>query len=657
MILQSIKLHNFGVYQGRHEIDLAPDDKRPVVLIGALNGGGKTTLLEALQIALFGRAARFLEKRRGGYVDYMASSINRSCVQQGASVGVRFGVQSHGRQRVYEVERTWSIKGPGITEALDVRIDGVQDSEASERWAEFVEALVPSQISDLFFFDGERIESLADPERSAELIRTGLHSLLGLDLVDDLSKSLGVLDRRLKAGKETNAHSEVLVALTARLDVLNEEVTRLQAQIASDATALDVIRNALNEAELSFRRAGGDLYKRHEELKGERVRIVKECDELRKRLQDSAGGLAPLLHVEAAIATLRETAAHEESAQLDAALFDRLTERDQALVASLKARSGFPERSLKVLEAELAVSRGTRPAEFPSIPLGVTAGECRALLHQLTPLRTEVSQLRVQYKKARQALDGIDRKLAAVPDEARIAGLLKRIQDLRTQEAELAVRIEQRKEDQAAASRSLADAQRRYEVEAAKAVEAQFSDRMNERMRVQLQRSRAVLSEFRATMRLRHIGRLEQLVTESFQQLLRKQGFVERVSIEPESFRLTIHGVSEILPAEKLSAGERQLLAVAVLWGLARACGRRLPTVIDTPLGRLDSVHRDLLVNHYFPKASHQVVLLSTDEEVVGHYHSQLKPFVAKEWLVSYDDKRRASSVRPGYFLPLSEAA
>ena len=103
------------------------------------------------------------------------------------------------------------------------------------------------------------------------------------------------------------------------------------------------------------------------------------------------------------------------------------------------------------------------------------------------------------------------------------------------------------------------------------------------------------------------------------------------------------------VPAVKLSAGERQLLAVSVLWALARASGRKLPTIIDTPLGRLDSNHRQSFVENYFPFAADQVVLLSTDEEVVGHYYETMKPFIANEYLLEYDEESQSSPIHLGY--------
>ena len=104
------------------------------------------------------------------------------------------------------------------------------------------------------------------------------------------------------------------------------------------------------------------------------------------------------------------------------------------------------------------------------------------------------------------------------------------------------------------------------------------------------------------------------------------------------------------VPFQILSAGERQLLATAILWGLAKVSGRPVPLVIDTPLGRLDSHHRSHIVQRYFPAASHQVVLLSTDEEIIGRYLEMIRPAVGREYLLEFDPELASSKSRPGYF-------
>ena len=261
MILTKLTLHNFGIYAGRHDIDLEPKEGKPIILIGALNGSGKTTLLEGIQFALFGKFAKFLGKNKSAYVEFLTNSINRRNRENSASVSVEFSTKRRGKKLRYEVVRTWSLKNNGSPQdGVQVFLNGDLDTDLSDRWIELSETFFPSQLSDLFFFDGERIESLAQPARCSELIRTGLNSLLGLDLVTDLSKTLVTLERRLKIEGVSEADREKVTRLETKISTLAEHQTVLQTELQQvlerDAELkihLELVRNQLKQQ-------GGDLY-------------------------------------------------------------------------------------------------------------------------------------------------------------------------------------------------------------------------------------------------------------------------------------------------------------------------------------------------------------------------------------------------------------
>jgi DNA sulfur modification protein DndD len=180
---------------------------------------------------------------------------------------------------------------------------------------------------------------------------------------------------------------------------------------------------------------------------------------------------------------------------------------------------------------------------------------------------------------------------------------------------------------------------------------ARIAEDDRQRMLKHSKRVRETLDRFRTKVIARHVANMEALMLESFQKLLRKADLVHGLKIDPETFEVSLRDKrGQLLPFDRLSAGERQLLATAMLWGLARASGRPIPTVIDTPLGRLDSAHRSHLVERYFPQASHQVLLLSTDEEIVNGYHIKLKPAVARHYLLDHDEKAGRTEMKPGYF-------
>ncbi len=164
---------------------------------------------------------------------------------------------------------------------------------------------------------------------------------------------------------------------------------------------------------------------------------------------------------------------------------------------------------------------------------------------------------------------------------------------------------------------------------------------------------RHTLKLFRAKLTLKKLNKLETEVTECFRYLLHKSDLVHRVAIESDNFCLNLYDPNGIfLPKQRLSAGEKQLLAIAFLWGLARVSGRNLPIAIDTPLGRLDSSHRHNLIERYFPTASHQVILLSTDTEIGKAEIEVLRQqeAIAREYLLKYHDDSGQTTIEPGYF-------
>ncbi|MEY9486274.1 DNA sulfur modification protein DndD [Streptomyces calvus] len=164
-------------------------------------------------------------------------------------------------------------------------------------------------------------------------------------------------------------------------------------------------------------------------------------------------------------------------------------------------------------------------------------------------------------------------------------------------------------------------------------------------------KARHTLDKFGAELLARHIKSVEVAVLKSFNKLMRKQGLIRDIRIDTDKFTLQLtDSEGEPVDPGRLSAGERQLLAVSLLWGLAQSAGNRLPSIIDTPLGRLDSRHRQHLVDRYFPEAGRQVLLLSTDEEIDENLLGRLKPYLAHTYTLVHDDKTFTTTVEPGYW-------
>ena len=198
MILDELILHNFGVYRGRQAFKLTPESPdKPIILIGAQNGAGKTTFIEGLQLAFFGRLAQANLRGSSGYEEYLRRSINRNVPSsEGAEVQVTFRRTLAGREQVFNIRRAWSVQKESVREVFEAVVDGERDRVLTDQWVEFVEEMLPPRIAPLFFFDGEKIEQFADLGSSSEVISTAVNTLLGLDIVERLRLDLDVLARR-----------------------------------------------------------------------------------------------------------------------------------------------------------------------------------------------------------------------------------------------------------------------------------------------------------------------------------------------------------------------------------------------------------------------------------------------------------------------------
>lgn len=261
MLFEELALHNFGIYKGRHSINLMPKkDNKPVILFGALNGGGKTTFLDAIQLALYGKFANCSNRGILSYPDYLRRTINHHAkLSDGVAVELQFRHRRNGEDNTIRVNRTWHSTGKGIKEIVEVFSNGKFDPVITDRWYEFVEEFIPSQISSLFFFDGEKIETLASPDKSSELIRTGLHALLGLDLVDRLSKDLQAVENRRKTELQTTDEQAKLADLQTHINALKERRTSLTHKIASERNVYQQTINRIGKLREKFRLDGGSF--------------------------------------------------------------------------------------------------------------------------------------------------------------------------------------------------------------------------------------------------------------------------------------------------------------------------------------------------------------------------------------------------------------
>jgi DNA sulfur modification protein DndD len=658
MIFEELIIHNFGIYKGRHKIALSPkSENKPIILFGGLNGGGKTTFLDALQLTLYGKFARCSNRGNLGYDDYLRQTINRHCpVEEGASLELTFSSYVNGELQTYQIKRFWRSVGKTIKEEMEVIHNGCIDPVMTDQWYEYVDEFIPLSISSLFFFDGEKIEALADPDGSASLIRTGITSLLGLDIVDKLGTDLDALLRtginNTKKAKTKPIDQAATAKQEAELQELKNRKKEISGSLASTATAIDNYKKEIESLKTSYRSAGGELFDQRESMDSKLSGIQARIDQKESQLRKQSEGFAPLMLVEELLWQSLKQANTESSGREIKQFLRSIDHRDSKLIEHLE-KNGADPRSIKLLKDKLSEENVAQAKKIPKnfyldIPAEAFSG--------LSPERFRESRIESglvieELAVLEEQRINAERNLSTVPEEATIADIQQQLSGSESTLVQERAKHSLLEEQFSVASRQTEQAEIRLD-------NLKFSDNKNS-FDAELERNiienvdsvKTIMEKFHSAMVEKHIKHLESLILDSFMSLIRKSNLVKRITIEPESYQLTLFDQHlEPIPGNRLSAGERQILAISILWGLAKASGRPLPAIIDTPLGRLDSKHRQQLIGNYFPKASHQVILLSTDQEIDQSYRNDLSKYIGREYHIEYQESLQTSTITEGYF-------
>lgn len=652
MILREICLENFGLYAGKHSLDLVPRRGKPVVLFGGKNGSGKTTLLEAVRLALYGKRSLGIRVGQSEYEKHLLEKLhlNRTGERAGlASVSLQFDYAESGCVQKYLVSRSWAAKGEKVIESLRLEKDGeVLNEVPPEEWHIFLQELIPPGISQLFFFDGEKIADLAH-DNPDETLAEAIKGLLGFELVGRLRTDIGLYQaRRAQGGKDEPA---------SRLEAAVRELAAIDRNIAGTAeeTAEADTRHRSRVAEADsmrrrFSSEGGDAARKRGDLEGKRTEI---CDQIARResdIREMMGGLLPV--------AMAPTLASRFSKSLDAT----------ALMESAKYAASMSEKALTwraiddpPREAKWSARHWSDLERFLSCETNsaeqvsgtgpfVDSSDRRRFAEDLsaacddTPKRAALAVSELDQLSER--LEQVERQLERASGKA--AGLL--LDDLLASEREVVV----------------AEARLRAKQEELRALEGHKVALEREKRRALDTQNEAVATEERVALAGRvgralkayeerlldlKISQLRSAFVDRFNYLARKEGFLGDVEIDPQTFSATlINDAGLKIPKSSLSAGEKQIYAIAMLWALARISGRSLPMIIDTPLARLDADHRSSLVERYFAKASHQVIVLSTDTEIDINLRDKLAPSVSHSYRLTYSDASRATVVEAGYF-------
>lgn len=654
MIIDCMKMYNIGVYKGSHIVDFTPiNGKQRITLIGGLNGAGKTSLKDAIQIGMFG--VNHVENRdEKSYHKILKQKITNG--QKSASITIEFRHVTNWEETKYCVLRDFTLNSENqVEENVSVFENEKKNDFLSGNWDVQSNIYFPARLKNLFVFDGEKLSSYSSNESLRNLIEYSLKIMFGVDNIEQLTKDLEYYTTQ-KQKFDTSKDIVVEVErLEHRIGKVKNQITQLRQEKASiQSNKIDKTLLLLREAEIKYKEAGGVFFDRREEIVRQVEREIENTEAKEKQLINLAGTELPLALIRGLLQRTLDQVEMEEQKKYNVTREEIIKQRDKQILKFLSELE-VPSSKIEILKERLGGEYSALNAKelFQSITVDI---ETKKVLERLLEVKLEksvadarqkIDEMKIQRSKLTLAIDERD----SIPEAGTVGQLLKEVNKLK-QMNEVHNSESQSCESRLRDLSSLRDAMLLERNELLKEnIEIIHKNRDIERTLQHVNKVKETLELLRSKLALDCVNDVMKELSSCLNVLCHDTLSIERVQIDERSFELSLYSPDKtLIDIEQLSAGQRQLVCLAVMWALKRLSRWTLPIIIDTPFSRLDSAHRKNFLQNYIQNVSHQVVILSTDREIDYKSWEYLNEWLARAYTLKFDKETQSTSIVLGYF-------
>lgn len=660
MLIQRIKISNYKTYLSL-DLDLTVDDDRPIILIGGANGGGKTTLFEAISGALYGlkieNKEHFMELLNQGTLNTAKPEI---------SLQITFVGKVLGQQQKYILKRVYQLNPQGKPlESVSLNMNGnmyvygtmtapKDRVKAEQEINKIIKANLPQELSQYFLFDAMQSSELLKKNVFAQTIRDNFENVLGFKKYLQLKRAAEKLQQewaqqRLEAEKEAQEYNELCAQkdkLTANLNTCIAEQDTKYKYLASVEVEYKRAKDGAQEASA--------LNKKIQELASKIDDIVKRAATYAEDLKAFVDNIEIDLFLPKLVANLAQEINNilhiKEQLQKEntgAYPLETLKDVTNKIITYLKDLSLCSESvdEEQVVSHIVAIQNSTNKED----PFGyldeaeVTAlsnlvkrtgsNQFIALDRQRQELEIQLStldNLRSQKQTLEQTQAGGNEYLILNYEAAQ-----KQIEKLKGQEATLKADIQR-----------LEKRIHQFDVQIQQEPDIKFDT---------LVKLKPLFEKIADSLLKKKKAQIESEMQQQLNKLLVSyKGHVAKVELSDsiEQFNIKLyHTAGNEISLNQLNAASKQIFIQVLLKVLRNLGDYNPPVMIDTVMGVLDNESRDALMEEYFPQLAEQTILLCTTSEIrTDSDYIKLEPFISKTYTLHRNVEAQNTTVEDGYF-------
>lgn len=575
-----------------------------------------------------------------------------------------------------EIQRIWHFNDAGVYRPQDEEVHifkgttrkavgpgPLQGNERADWFREYIaENLLPFTLAHFFMFDGEQVSILAEREMSAQ-VRAGIEGLLGIPVLKTLAKDLRSY-AEVRRKDSPNVSDKTIEKLELERHQLTFEYDQKSERFAEIEPALAELKEEREHLTRELASFGA----------GSQALLQEQFEQIKNYERVIEQGRAQLEEL-----MMRDMALALSGLGLREALKKRLAEETvrERWVNGRKQGDSNLERFLGAVESGITQISPALNDQQRNGVLDSARGAWEKLWHPppddcadeyLHPYLNEVERSKVIDRLEELDELGAPTIVELLHSIATNEEALQRLQDEVTRTEAVAPHVDKKRERLSQLNGEIQ--QLDQEIGALKremsALESQINQKNTDLTKLAGQWDQAKPSVRRAMRALKVASMVDEIVakavpsqiaaiaaamTQAHRSMAHKKDLVERIAIDENCDVKLLNADGMDLRGYDLSAGEKQIFTQALISAVSSVSGRGFPMVVDTPLGRLDIEHRKGVLNHLVQR-EHQVILLSTNTEVVGEYLREIAPHVQKKYLVHFErvGDIGQSTARPGYF-------
>lgn len=639
MKIKRIKLSNIGPYRD-NEIDIDVSKNKNIILIGGKNGAGKTTLLNSIKIGLFGSYAYGFKNGGVQYYNNLLKIFNYEIARQKKSsygIEIEFSLTENYIENSYVFKRNWVKNGIDVTESFVCQKNNENlDAENVEVIQTKIREVMPPAVIDTMLFDGEEIARIINENRLPGYLKEIINVNFNINLFDKMEDDIKFY---IEKEKEKRTFTTEQINLLEYQNKYSESTKNLKnlTDIEQKYTKLiDELKFKLRHLIRKFENYGGLTDKEKfsmrsslevlENSRKENLQIVKrflEDDIVFYLCKDKIEKIGRLLEQEKPILLLNYLEQIENYIGDDYS--KGIREKLSSLIHTKDINVKFQdnEKLNKQIDEILTIIESSPP---------------ESLIYILNSSRDDFNNTKI-YKKI------IGNNENANSKELKI--LLAEIKNTE-------ISLEEIREKLKLTQKELKQAEQysNYALIELETYEKKVSIDMKEENSFNVARKILKISdEYKKGQIKDYLKKISELSVKKFEEINKKNNYVTKIEIDVESYSVILYdNKGQEKDIAILSAGEKQLMVAAIIWSIFKLSDRTNMFTFDTPLARLDKENRELFVEKILCSISDQVLILSTDEEIVKDLYNIVKNNISKKYLLVNDEEKNITEIKPGYF-------